>query len=144
MANPWGSNMRQNVLAAFIPSADTSCSAGSATTVITSGAIALTDPGGYQPLIMGVLDILLGATAPSALTVSFILGSGSAVDTYTVEPGLLTNNAELYLPIFLVGGSSATDFTGSGSTINVQVTPTGQAVTAKKVGSRLFVQFLRV
>lgn len=143
MGNSWGAQLSQPSAGTFVPSADTTCNAGTATTVVTTGAITTQFAGTFAPKLDGVLVILLGATAPSALTVKFILGAGSAVDTYTVEPGLLTNNAELMIPIFLVGTSSDSAWAGAGSTINVQVTATGQAVTCKKVGSRILVQLAR-
>ena len=143
MGNSWGVQLSQPSAGTFVPASDTSCPSGTATTVVTSGAISTQFAGTFAPKLDGVLVILLGATAPSALTVKFILGAGSAVDTYTVEPGLLTNNAELMIPIFLVGTSSDSAWAGAGSTINVQVTAAGQAVTCKKVGSRILVQLAR-
>lgn len=129
--------------AIYVPSGDVTCGAGTAVTVVTSGALAALNSGYYYPTIVGVLTLLLGGTAPSAITIKFILGSGSAVDTYTVEPGLLVNSAELLVPVTLVGVSSQTAWIGSGATINVQVTATGQAVTCKAVGSRLLISLNR-
>lgn len=143
MGNSWGTQLSQPLAGTYVPASDTSCPAGTATTVVTTGAITTQFAGTFAPKLDGVLVILLGGTAPSALTVKFILGSGSAVDTYTVEPGLLVNSAELVVPIFLVGTSSDSAWAGAGSTINVQVTATGQAVTCKKVGSRILVQLSR-
>lgn len=143
MGNSWGAQQATPIPAAYSPASDTTCNAGTATTVVTTGALSTQFNGSFFPTLEGVLVILLGATAPSALTVKFILGAGSAVDTYTVEPALLTNNAELMVPIALVGASSDSAWAGSGSTINVQVTATGQAVTCKKVGSRIIVQLFR-
>jgi hypothetical protein len=125
------------------PGSDVAVTSSTATTVITTGAIVMLNPGPYYPLIWGVLTIVLGGTAPSALIVTFILGAGSAVDTYTVLPALLVNSATLVVPVFLVGVNSATAWIGSGSTINLQVTATGQAVTVKGVGSRMMVGLFR-
>jgi hypothetical protein len=125
------------------PGSDVAVSSSTATTVITTGALTALNAGPYYPLLQGVLVIVLGGTAPSALTVKFILGAGSAVDTYTVEPALLANSAELVIPFFLAGVNSASAWIGSGSTINLQVTATGQAVTVKGVGSRMIAQLLR-
>jgi hypothetical protein len=77
------------------------------------------------------------------MTIKFILGAGSAVDTYTVEPALLVNLAELMIPILLLGAVSASAWQGAGATINVQVTAIGQAVICLKVGSRLLFELLR-
>src|SRR5271154_6135768 len=127
----------------YVPSGDVTCTSSTAVTVVTSGALAALGSGYYYPTISGVLTLLLGASPPSACTVKFILGSGSAVDTYTVEPGLLTTLAELMVPINLVGLSSASAWLGSGATVNVQVTATGQAITCKAVGSRLLIALNR-
>jgi hypothetical protein len=135
----WGVAKPLPLPAVYIPANDVTCNSSTATTAITTGALSALDNGNYYPLILGVITILLGGTAPSALTIKFILGAGSAVDTYTVEPALLVNSAELVIPIALIGANSATSWSGSGSTINVQITATGQAVTCKKVGSRLIV-----
>jgi hypothetical protein len=139
----WGVAEPLALPAVYVPASDTTCASSTATTVVTTGAIAALDNGNYYPLLLGVLTVLLGATAPSALTVKFILGAGTAVDTYTVEPALLVNAAELVIPITLVGANSASAWAGSGSTINVQVTPTGQAVTCLKVGSRILAALFR-
>src|SRR5271155_3986879 len=97
--------------------------------VIPAGAVALPAPGAYAPLVMAVLTILLGATPPSALKIAFKLGSGSDVDSYVVEPALLVTLAELVIPVFLAGVQSPTAWVGSGSTLNLTVNATGQAVT---------------
>jgi hypothetical protein len=123
--------------------ADVSCVAGSETNVITSGAITGSAAGSLYPRIDAFLTILLGATAPSALVIAFRLGAGADVDSFTVEPALLTNNAELMFPLALIGVSSASAWIGSGSTVNLTVKPTGQNVTVKGVGSRMVVTLLR-
>jgi len=127
----------------YNPTGDITCTADTAVTAITTGAITGLDGGNYYPLILCALTILQGATKPTALTVKFILGAGTAVDTYTVEPGLLSNNGELVVNCPLVGANSATAWKASGSTINIQVTAAGQAVTCKQVGSRAIVALFR-
>jgi hypothetical protein len=142
----WGVAQPDLAAASFVtagPGSDVAVSSSTATTVITTGALVALAPGPWYPLIWGVLTIVLGGTAPSALTAKFILGAGSAVDTYTVEPALLVNSAELVVPILLVGVNSATAWNGADSTINLQVTATGQAGTVKGVGSRMIVGLFR-
>jgi hypothetical protein len=119
-----------------IPSADVTLTAGSEVTVITSGALAAFAPGEYCPVIHVVLAVLLGATAPTALQFAFKIGSGSDVDTYVVEPGLLVALAEFTLTIFLLGVPDPAAWIGAGSTINVTDKATTTACTVKKVGSR--------
>jgi len=87
-------------------------------------------------VVQGVLTIVIGAVAPSALIITLATTAGTALDTYTVEPGLLVALAELYVPIFLTAVAAATLFAGAGANPLVQVKPTGQATTTKAVGSR--------
>ena len=143
MANIYGIANPLALPAVYVPANDVSVTAGTPATVITTGAIAALDGESYYPLVLAVLVIVLGGSPATALTVKFILGAGSAVDTYTVEPGLLTASAELVVPVFLIGASSDSAWAGSGSTLNIQVTATTQNVTVKKVGSRAIVMLNR-
>jgi hypothetical protein len=139
----WGVASPLALPAVYNPTGDITCTADTAVTAITTGAIKALDNGNYYPLLLVTLAILQGATKPTSLTVKFILGAGTAVDTYTVEPGLLSNNGELVVNCALVGANSASAWSGVGSTINLQVTAAGQAVTCKQVGSRALVALFR-
>lgn len=131
------------VVAACIGAADVAVASGTETNVIASGALAAAFPGNYYPVMTGLLAVLLGATAPTGLTVAFRIGAGSDVDSYTVATALLVNAATIQIPICLVGASSGTAWIGAGSTLNVTLNPVAQAVTAKFVGSRCLFQLLR-
>jgi hypothetical protein len=128
--------------------ADVTCTAGTAVTAIHSQSagsavpLQMVNRFDVYPLIMGVLTLLLGGTAPSALVISYATVSGTAILSYTVEPGLLVNSAELVVPFFLVGPVSSTLYTTAAVDPLVQVTATGQAVTAKKVGSMAIFQLV--
>jgi hypothetical protein len=113
------------------------------TPVITTGELAGLSPGPYYPLIMGVLTIVLGGTAPASLQIDFFIGDGSDVDTYLVEPGLLVASAELVIPVYLLGVNAYTPWAGAGSVINVGVTTPDEAVTVKNVGSRCIIGLQR-
>jgi len=126
-----------------VAGADVTLTAGSEITVITTGALVANNPGDYYPMIWLWLTIVLGAAAPSALQLAFKLGSGSDVDTFVIEPGLLVNLAELTIGVTLIGANSATAWQGSGSTINITGKATTQAATAKFVGSRAIVALMR-
>jgi hypothetical protein len=123
--------------------ADVSCPAGSETTVISTGAIAALNAGDYYPFAFGSLAILLGGTAPSALIIAMRLGSAADVATYTFPPALLVNGATIIAPVMLVGANSGSAWIGAGSIINITVTPTGQNVTCKGVGSQFAVALFR-
>lgn len=125
------------------PSGDVSVTAGAETTFITTGALTALDPGNYYPIIWLVASCLMGGTAASALVYAFKLGSGSDVDTYTVNPAKLVNSATVGDSIPLVGTQSGSAWLGSGSTINITATSTGQNVTIKGAYTRALVWLMR-
>lgn len=120
--------------------ADVACPAGAFTTALsvggTSTAIVSQSPGIVIPYIAGVLIILCGAAAPTALTIGFATTSGTEIDTLVVAPALLVNNATIAIPLALIGLAAATAWLGSGLTPLLEVNPTTNAVTAKAAGSR--------
>lgn len=126
-----------------VGAADVTLTSSTEVTFITTGALTAGSPGNYYPIIWGVLVDYLGATAPTALVIAFKLGSGADVQTYTVDPGQLVNSAKIVVPFTFVGANSGTAWVGSGSTINITANGTGQASTAKNVGSYAFVQLVR-
>lgn len=126
-----------------VGAADVTLTAGAEITFITTGAIAALGPGDYFPVIWGNLTCYLGATAPSAMVLAFKLGAGSDVATYTVDPGLLVNSAKIQVNFGFIGANSGTAWIGSGSTINITANCTGQAATAKNVGSFAIVELIR-
>jgi hypothetical protein len=126
-----------------VAGADVTLTAGTEVTFITTGAISAPGPGDWYPIIWGVLVDYLGATAPSALVIAFKIGAGSDVVTYTVDPGQLVNSAKIVVPFFLVGTNSGSAWIGGGSTINITANGTGQASTAKNVGSWAAVMLAR-
>jgi hypothetical protein len=109
---------------------------------ISSGVLAANFEGDYWPLIIGCLTVVLGGAAPSAFKIAYRLGSGSDVASFTVEPGLLVNSAELVIPFCFAGPSSGSAWFPTGSTINITGKGTGQASTAKAVGSYAVVLLL--
>ncbi|SRR5579884_1068332 len=145
MGNIYGVANPQPIAAAYgtASSADVTLTAGSEITVITTGAIVAPSPGFWYPMIWLSWTVVLGATASTALVFAFKLGSGADVDTFTIEPGLLQNNAELQSCVVLVGVASATAWVGSGSTINITGKATAQNATFKGVGSRAVVRLIR-
>lgn len=150
MGTSWGTNLSVEAPQKMTASGDITGTAGSEVSCLGIGgttsptAASAETPGKYQPRIDGVLTVLLGATAPSALVIGYLTGAGADEDTYTVEPGLLVNSAELVLPVHLLGTASASAWIGSGGTPHVTVKATGQNVTVKAVGSRAIFQLVRV
>ena len=123
--------------------ADVTLTSSTEVTWSTTGAISAPGPGDYFPVIWGALVNYLGAAAPTALVIAFKIGSGSDVATYTVDPGQLVNSAKIVVPFCLVGVNSGSAWVASGSTINVTANGTGQASTAKNVGSWVMVALIR-
>lgn len=126
----WGVNQSLPAPTIVTASSDVACPAGSETTVL-SGASSGSAPG--QNIVVESsteLVVVLGATAPSAMTVNAKVGAGADYDTWTVPPALLVANAVLNLAPVLVGVLARNLFY-SGVTINITVNPTGQAVTLK-------------
>lgn len=139
IANPYATP------AVYIASADVTLTAGSEVTVITTGAITANPagtPGTFYPLIFLTWTLVMGGTASAAVQFAFKLGSGSDVDTFVVEPGLLVNSAEIENEVTLVGAASNSAWIGAGSTINITGKATTTACTFKKVGSRAVVLLL--
>ncbi len=144
MSIQWGCDLSGLGQLALVPTgnADVTCTAGAFVSCLSVGgtgaaAVQATNQD-FIPIIQGVMTFVLGGTAPTALAIIFATTAGTAIDTYTVEPGLLVNSAELVIPIFLVGVSSSVLFGGSGATPLIQVKATTTACTMKAVGSRAF------
>jgi len=120
--------------------ADVTCAAGASTTALSVGgagtALSQSNPDSVIPTVFGVLVIVLGATAPSALVIAYCETTHTAIDSYTVLAALLVNSATLVVPISFVGSASRSSYAGSGASPLITVSPTGQAVTVKNGASR--------
>jgi hypothetical protein len=147
-AIPWGTDLSTIAPTMLTANADVTLTAGTAVTAVhsqsggTSVPLIQTNHFDVYPILMGVLTIVLGATPPSAVVISYATTSGTAIASFTVEPGLLTASAELMIPIFLAGPLSSSLYVGTGVDPLIQVNCTGQAATAKKVGSQVLFQLV--
>ena len=145
---PWGTDLSTIAPTILNATGDVTLTAGTAVTAIHSQAggtpVPLIQTGHFDvyPYIAGVLTIVLGGTEPYAMVISYATTSGTAIDSYTVEPGLLVAHAELVIPIFLIGPVSSSLYGGAGQDPLIQVKCTGAAATAKAVGSRAIFQLL--
>lgn len=116
---------------------DVACASGSATTVASADTPSVyPDAGPYIMNAHGLLVIVLGAGAPTALSV-IITDGGSIVGTTPVPASLLVANAVLTLQSLSQSpvGPGSTDFysVGQGQSITWQlrVNPTTNGVTVK-------------
>lgn len=119
--------------------ADVAIPAGTNTTVLTingaSGTVTATSNDTWSPNLDVTLALLLGATAPTQINVDYGLVLGTAIDSYTVPPALLVANATILVGVTLIGPASKFTWL-SAQTPQVYVIATGQAITAKFIGSR--------
>jgi hypothetical protein len=143
MGNVYGIQQPWAQAASFTNGSDVTLTAGSETTMITTGNISAPGPGDYYPLIFLACAILFGATAPTALTFAFKIGAGSDVDTQAVAVASMVANATTYFYIPLIGANSATAWIGTGSTINITGLAATTAATFKFAGSRAVVWLCR-
>lgn len=147
MGRSWGTNLQIPNPALLTLATDATCGAGTKTTVLQYGSSPLLFAqagGGFYLLAHLTLAIVLGGTAPSALVITLDLPTaGANQDTYTVPPGLLVNSAELLLNFTLYVASSGTIWFPTGDNPTITVNPTGQAVTAKAVGTRAILTLLQ-
>lgn len=147
-AIPWGTDLSTIAPTVLNANADVAVTAGTTTTAIHSQSagtgvpLIQTNPIDVYPVIQGVLAVLLGATAPGALVISYATTSGVAISSYTFPPALLVNNATVMVPIFLIGPLSNSLYTGAGKDPLIQINVTAQNVTVKAVGSQALFQLL--
>jgi hypothetical protein len=140
-AIPWGTDLSTIAPTVLNANADVAVTAGVVTTAIhsQSGGVAVpliaANKFDMYPIMWGNLAILLGATPPTALVISYATISGTAIQSYTFPPALLLANATAMVPIFMVGPLSSALYQGAGTDPLIQVSATAQNVTVKAVGS---------
>jgi hypothetical protein len=119
---------------------DTSCTAGSKTTVLDSGASPLIKAGaagGWYLVAQLALAITFGGTAPSAVTVTLdLVTAGANQDSFALPVGDLVLSTTFLFAVTLFVPNSGTIWFPTGDEVQITVNPTGQAVTAKAVGTR--------
>lgn len=136
MGNVYGCSQPGMTPDVFTLTGDTTCNAGAETTVFTtSTALKAPSQGNWWLQFMGLLTILFGGSAPSALALGFRVHGSSDFSSVSIPAALLVASSTLLYPIFQATTSSDTMFWPSGSIIEVTVEPTGQNVTAKQFGS---------
>lgn len=137
----WGIARPQLVPVQYVPAADVTITAGTPVLIATTTtAVAALIAGGYYPRLQCTVTSLQGAAAAAALVYSMRIHLGTDIATYTVEPGRLTNNAELLDSFVLIGVESATAWWPTGSIIELWGSATTQNVTVKKVGTQMLLE----
>ncbi len=141
-AIPWGSDLSTIAPTILNANADVTLTAGAAVTAIhsQSGGVAVpltaTNRFDVYPVIQGVLAILFGATASTAVVISYATVSGTPIASYTMPPALLVALTTILVPIFFVGPLSSSLYVAPGVDPLVQVVCSTTAATLKAVGSQ--------
>lgn len=128
---------------AFAPSTmggDQACPSGSETNCFANLQPTAPGSGNWYGVFSGIMTVLLGATAPTALIIGARIGALADFDNFTVAPALLVNNATLMIPFAFYTAANQANFFPASAAFNITLTPTAQAVTAKNVGSRIQIQ----
>jgi hypothetical protein len=130
----WGTAKPSGIptIVGTVGGADVTLTAGSDITGFTPAA-ALIAPyaGGWAYEVQIACVIVLGATAPSALVVKLKTAGATVLDTYTVPPAQLVNNAIIVVAPTLVGTTSSSLYFPSGDTPIITFNGTGQNSTLK-------------
>lgn len=119
-----GVNNTPPVWSVFSPANDTTCTAGTEVTVVTTTNPLIGVPGqGYFPVIMGCLSFLMGGTASASLVIAARYHSGSDfTQTQTVAAGILVNSATISVPIMIVGAAAICNTSGQVNAAALEVT----------------------
>jgi hypothetical protein len=137
----WGTAKPGTVptIVATVAGADVTLTAGSDITGFTPAA-ALTGgyAGGWCYVVWVFATIVMGATAPTALVVKLKTATPTTLDTFTVPPANLVNNAIVPLSVCLIGTSSATLYYPTGDTPVITFNCTTTAATLKAQSRAVF------
>lgn len=116
---------------------DTACPTGTETNTLTSNtALVAPGQGNWFLLCWYTMVVLLGATAPGALTVAIRIAALADFDSQVLPAVQLVNNATVVLAGCFVSPASQANFFPTGSVINLTVLGTAQPTTFKGSGSR--------
>jgi hypothetical protein len=119
-------------IVATVAGADVTLTAGSDITGFTpSSALISSYAGGWAYLVWVFATIVMGATAPSAMVIKLKTATPTTLDTFTVPPSNLVNNAIVPISVCLVGTTSSTLYYPSGDTPIITFNGTGQNSTLK-------------
>lgn len=134
----WAQNNALPMPQVTYPGADIPCPSNIETLAFQSNTWIAPAGASCYPWLIASMLFTLGATAPSALQIIFQIAGSTTLNTYLVAPALLVNSAVLQVNFQGLGVSSRATWRGSGNSIGVQVTPTGQPVTVTAVGTSYF------
>ena len=141
----WGVANAWPLPVVYAPASDTTLTAGTEVTAITTTSALIGNPGQpYVPVIFGCALITMGGTASAALTLAARYHSGADFATQVIAAGLLVNSAVLAIPLMMIGASvlAAGDGTIGGAAIEVTCKATTTACTWTKIGTAVTIMLI--
>ena len=144
MPNQWGTQLSTaNPAYVALLGGTVNCPAGVETNVAQVNPLVAAGPGNYYPVWQGVLSLALGATPPTALVIGARVGAGADIGAFTFPVQVLTANAVIMFPVFLVGANSTSLWFPTGAVWNLTVNPTAQAMSCVNSTSTLYSYLVR-
>lgn len=137
----WGTAKPQGLptIVVTVGAADVTCTAGSDITGFTpSSALVAPYAGGWAYMVWVTATVVMGATASASLVVKLKTATPTTLDTFTIAPANLVNNAILPLSFCLVGTTSSTLYFPTGDTPLVTFTAGTTACTLKATSRAVF------
>lgn len=137
----WGTSRPDGLptIVATVGAADVTLTSSTAVAGFTPAAALIAPAAGTWCYVVEVnATIVLGATAPSAMTIILQTGTPTTLDTFTLPAANLVNSAILNLGFTLVGTGSASLYFPTGDTPSITFNGTGQASTLKAHSRAVF------
>ena len=124
---------------ATVAGADVTLTAGSDITGFTPAAPLIASyAGGWAYMVWLFATVVMGATAPTALVIKLKTATPTTLDTFTLPPANLVNNAIVPISVCLVGTTSSTLYFPTGDTPIITFNCTTTAATLKAQSRAVF------
>jgi hypothetical protein len=128
-------------IVATVAGADVTLTAGSDITGFTpAAALVAAYSGGWAYMVWLHATIVMGATASASLVIKLKTATPTTLDTFTLPPANLVNNAIIPVSVCLVGTTSSTLYFPTGDTPLITLTA-GTTASTLKAGSRAVFAF---
>jgi len=137
----WGTQRPQGLptIVGCVGGADVTLTAGADTAGFTAAAaLPASNAGNWAYVVWIQATLVMGGTAPSAMTCKLKTATPTTLDTFTIPAANLVNSAIVPLSVMLVGTASASLYFPTGDTPSITFNPTGQNVTLKNNSRAVF------
>lgn len=126
-------------IVATVAGADVTLTAGSDITGFTpASALIASYAGGWAYVVLLHATIVMGATAPTALVIKLKTATPTTLDTFTLPPANLVNNAIVPVSVCLIGTTSTSLYFPTGDTPIITFNCTTTAATLKAQSRAVF------